>query len=84
MRHPLVRGVSNTAIRRGAVNKSSLTTNDLNRMTEIVPAKHVPRDALELSSMLISRVEILGFQKPPSVWRLPMSFRLHRRHGGCT
>jgi hypothetical protein len=71
MRHPLVRGVSNTAIRRGAVNKKSLATNDLNRMTEIVSAKHVPGDTLELSSMLISRVEILGFQKLSSVWRLP-------------
>jgi hypothetical protein len=71
MRRPLVRVVSNTAIRRGAVNKKSLTTNDLDRMTEVVPAKHVPRDALELSSMLILRVEILGFQKLASVCRLP-------------
>jgi hypothetical protein len=41
-------------------------------MTEVVPAKHVPRDALGLPIKPIFGVEILHFQKLSSVCRLPM------------
>jgi len=65
------RGLSNTNIRRGAINEKSFPTNNPNRVAETESAKHIPGYILVLYGILVFGVEVLGLQKGVSIWPLP-------------